>query len=368
MALSSAKRTTWIFGAGASCTSPYNLPAQKQMLSYFMKRARPGNAAAQASLADLRKRIEQLIKVVLPGAAPDTVILEDLFSAYELRASHARSTPEEAREAVEALQSLRQALFISVQEFGPGNLPKWLPYQRSGTPAPYAELLERLYQRRASPEAIRSHTLVTMNYDINLDRCALNMRASAAGAVDLDYGFELANYRMPNDFVRPSDRSILLLRLHGSINWIRCLACQAVFTTINRQANVDERQTCLLCRSESADRILVHPSYLRAYSDPILQIVWGRFQEELTSSERWVFIGYSLPDADVHLRDVLRHALHIRERNGDPTEVVWAGYRSSTDDSWEPDRDRYHSMFGEALSPWNATGGGFADFVKALDS
>jgi len=332
------------------------------MLSHFMTRGRSGNDGAKANLKKIRGSVKKLIVAALPGANYKTVVLEDLFSAYELQASHLRSTPDEVTEAGLAIRTLSEALFISVQEMGRGDAAKWLPHQRNETASPYAELLELLFPQGARDDQMQKHVLVTMNYDINIDRCALNMVAPVAGKIDLDYGFELADYRFSAGFRRPGNRAILLLRLHGSVNWLRCLACQAVFTTVTNQATIKERKDCPCCESHSLDRILVHPSYLRSYEDPILQLTWGRFQEELVSADRWIFVGYSLPDADIHLRDSLRHAMRTRGRR--PTSVVWVGCRNP---NWKAERRRYKMMFGDKLVSWNATAGGFAEFLRCLD-
>ena len=346
--LSSAKRTLWIFGAGASHSAPYNAPLQNELLDFAAKKS-PG---AETS------KIMKLIKDMLPGASVDDVRLEELFSAYELWASHPRSGTAEVMKAKKAIRTLQRALAKAVTAHGPGSHAKWKPHQRNNQAAPYAELMERLFPANAKKRDIRRHSLATMNYDIHLDRCVINMRLPAAGDVDVDYGIEFANYRIPGSFERPRSRAILLLRLHGSLNWLRCLACQAVFTTVSRQAAVKERKRCGFCKTTSLDRVLVHPSYLRDYSDPLLRMIWGRMQEELLVSDRWVFVGYSLPDTDVHLRDMLRHAFRRKQ-----PAVVWAGHRG---DTWDAELDRYHAMFGDALRPWNASGGGFADFVKRL--
>jgi hypothetical protein len=353
--ISSAKRTLWIFGAGASHSSPYNTPLQKDLLDHFVTKKGPGPKSAE---------IFKIINDVLPGASASNVLLEELFSAYELRASHPRSSMEEVGKAKGAIHTLHGALAKAVMAYGPGSLPKWKPYQRNKQDAPYAELMEKLYPIDADAADIRKHGLVTMNYDIHLDRCVINMRLPAAGEMDVDYGIDFTDYRIPGSFERPRPRAILLLRPHGSLNWLRCLACRAIFTTVSKHADVSKRSLCSSCKTQKLDRILVHPSYLRNYSDPSLQIIWGRMQEELIASDRWVFVGYSLPDADVHLRDVLRHAFMARRRK---PKVVWAGYRSPQDDgTWETERARYYAMFGDALRPWNATSGGFAEFVKKL--
>jgi hypothetical protein len=103
-----------------------------------------------------------------------------------------------------------------------------------------------------------------------------------------------------------------------------------VFTTVTNQAKiVDERaarSAGLAARPNPRPSFL--PSQLRRSNSPTHV---GTIQEELASAARWIFVGYSPADADVHLRDVLRHALRIRDKNHEATTAVWVGRSSPSD-------------------------------------
>jgi hypothetical protein len=99
LSLGAAGRTVWLFGAGASACSPYDVPIQAGVLRHFAKMLRPGPPRVQQDLKDLRQRVREHCKSVLPGLAleDDGVTLEELFSAYELALEDPRSTTDEAR-------------------------------------------------------------------------------------------------------------------------------------------------------------------------------------------------------------------------------------------------------------------------------
>lgn len=362
--ISDAKRTVWIFGAGASV--PYKVPAQAQVLARFAKAPRPGPAAAKVSLDNLRKRVQTHCNRVLPGLPMDdpAVTLEEIFSAYELALADPRSTRDEVTNAQKALDDLLQALRIATQVFGRGDANKYKPHARSGTKSPYAELIEKLFPAGATGNV--AHTFVTFNYDVILDRCLINLKGSSAD-FDVDYGLAMANARCakaPGFDAPRADRSILLLRTHGGLNWIRCRACRSIFTTVSQHKDIPEDLSCYACGKARMDYILVHPSYLRSYDDPALQFVWGRTYEELRKAERWVLVGYSLPPADVHFRELLRDSL--RDRNKKSTEVVLVTRGPSTEQSFQNAVSTYKHIFESKLRVWNATTNGFSDFVKAL--
>ena len=367
--LSQAQKTAWIFGAGASRSDPYAVPVQSELLQHFATMTRPGTKGLQAKLQELRERVRGHCQRIQPGLAFDStnLSLEEVFSAYELVLANPASSQERLN-AEGAVRDLGDALRQATLVFGPGNAAKFKPYARDGTPSPYAELVEKLFPKTDPQASLKKHPLITFNYDINLDRCLINRRAVVD--VDLDYGIPLANERSPGapqfDPPRP-DRSTLLLRLHGGLNWIRCQACQSCFVTVNKQAAVKEDDKCWTCGGQRLAYILVYPSFLRTYSDPLIQLVWGRCHEELVRADRWVFIGYSLPTADVHFRQLLRDCLRIRKEENLQTSVVLVGKEPELSSK---DVVSYQHLFEGSpaeLLVWKATTRGFSDFVdKAL--
>lgn len=368
--LEQADSTVWIFGAGASRSEPYDIPIQTQLLQRFATMTRPGTAKFQAKLQELRERVRRYCQKVQPGVAYDdqNLTLEEVFSAYELVLREPRSSQEERLNAENALRDLGDALRHATMVFGRGDARHWKPHDRNGTPSPYAELLEKLFPKDGGAQSLKRHKLVTFNYDINLDRCLLNLRG--AMNVDLDYGIPLANSRSEGapGFSPPNpDRSVLLLRMHGALNWLRCMACLSCFTTVDHHAHAQEASECWSCRRNRLEYILVYPSYLRTYTDPLIQLTWGRCHEELVRAERWVFIGYSLPTADVHFRELLRDCLRIRDTRGMKTSVVLVGKGPENEQAFVDQLATYKRLFENSpaeLLVWEPTAHGFSDFVK----
>jgi hypothetical protein len=192
--LAEDERIAWIFGAGASAPEPYGVPTQARVLQHFLTMGRPGGPTVQAKFDALRERVKAHGKRVLPGRelVDEDVTLEELFCSFELTIQDPRSTNAEVESARKAFDDLIQALRLSTYVFGRGDSNKWKPHARGGATSPYAELIEKLLPAGAvGPVA---HTFITFNYDVNLDRCLINLRGSAAN-FDLDYGFALANSR-----------------------------------------------------------------------------------------------------------------------------------------------------------------------------
>lgn len=378
LSLEGARQTAWIFGAGASRCAPYGVPTQLGLLRRFGTQPVAGSTSeARARFRLARTRLPQWLRRVRPAWSweADEISLEEVFSHYEFLASPLGLPAGDPRraEALDALEDLQLAVRSAVSVFGASNALKFRPFERKAKgSAPYAELIEALltaaWSRQPANFEAERHALVTMNYDINLDRSLLHLKAKGLGTT-VDYC--LTRVQATSD----ADPAFLLLRLHGSMNWKRCGVCHAVVSTGPLHAEIQTGETCGTCGAAAMGHLLVNPSFSRTFGDgPIVQ-VWQRTRAALLEADRWVFIGYSLPQADVHFRAMLRDALALRQARGEDTQVVLVGRRpgptepappAGTPDEFTAALAAYHALFGEALTAWDATPGGFADFVRAL--
>jgi hypothetical protein len=369
--LNDATRTVWVFGAGASVF--YDVPSQEKLLARFLDGSRPikHGPKGQRQLEERRDRVEAYCRNAYPGLEPSDpgVALEELFALYELMRDDPRSTPEEVGLAGRALRDLLLAIRHATVVPGKATQAKWLPFARERERSPYAELIEQVFPSGTTDGG--RHVFVTFNYDINLDRCVINLLESKSD-LDIDYGVVFANSRCENaevpDFRPPRPGAVLVLRPHGGLTWFRCLACRSVFTTLGRQQQIANDTVCWACGAQRVDYVLVHPSYSRRYDDPLLTAIWGRTYEELVKSDRWVFVGYSLPPADFHFRALLRQALVQRDSHSRETIVVLVSVRrppsAGVQDQFAATVETYRAMFHERLQVWRATENGFVDFVS----
>ena len=130
--------------------------------------------------------------------------------------------------------------------------------------------------------------------------------------------------------------NLKILKLHGSANWLICPNCRRLFTGIGEQRTVWElylqKRACPLCqRTEEAAKPLevkppgpilepyfVTPTYLKRFENPHILMTWHNAFIELSEADEIIFIGYSLPESDYHIRTLLRRAIR-RER---PIHVI----------------------------------------------
>lgn len=76
---------------------------------------------------------------------------------------------------------------------------------------------------------------------------------------------------------------------------------------------------------------MIAPSYIKDYGNAHLGSVWRHAMTQLLNADRWVFIGYSLPADDYHIRGILLRALRANiERSGRPP-AIHVAYHGSDD-------------------------------------
>ena len=165
---------------------------------------------------------------------------------------------------------------------------------RIDSPLCYARLVSFLNQERLLAKAV----FISMNYDILLDR-VLNVSQEFFPDYDLE------------DFVKErilseehlGKTSVKLLKLHGSLNWRMCESCHLLRDTGN--AVVWPQSQCNDCANKVARPMLIRPTLLKDFRHRVWRDVWRKAGHVLASASHWIFIGYSLPMADVWMLRLL---------------------------------------------------------------
>lgn len=146
---------------------------------------------------------------------------------------------------------------------------------------------------------------LTTNYDILCDNALLELYPDKK----VDYGVDFVNYR-EGTFLRPDLESIKLLKLHGSLNWLYCPTCNNLRITPNEKGvytlMVDPALSyCKKCDTVYSP-IIVPPTFYKDLSKVFLSQVWNRAENELSEVEHLIFCGYSFPDADIHIKYLIK--------------------------------------------------------------
>src|SRR5262249_23157094 len=96
---------------------------------------------------------------------------------------------------------------------------------------------------------------------------------------------------------------VLLLKLHGSLNWRVCNNCH--FLRNLKEFVAWPKDKCTDCGAFTARPMLIRPTLLKDFRHRVWRDVWRKAGHVLASASRWVFVGYSLPMADVWMLRLL---------------------------------------------------------------
>lgn len=138
----------------------------------------------------------------------------------------------------------------------------------------------------------------------------------------------IARYGLLND---PDllDVQPLILKLQGSINWGICPMCgyfKEHHVHIDRQLDGPRVATPSYChfhpetqwRSKDNSTefryrpLLIPPTWAKTSQSPIIRDLWRQAVQEIQEARCVVFIGYSLPETDMHMKCLLQSALMQR--------------------------------------------------------
>ena len=182
----------------------------------------------------------------------------------------------------------------------------------------------------------RNVSIITLNYDTLLEQ-AFDVLFEKNGYID--YCIHLMNYdRMPgledyNFWINPREPLVACaaetpaayktIKLHGSLNWKYCNCCnQTLLTPWDRKIDLnrgklvgytypDEIEYDYYCPLDGTEfqTLIMPPSYTKTLNNPIISQLFSEASREIRAARKIVFIGYSLSDADVHIKALFRKHL-----------------------------------------------------------
>jgi len=191
-------------------------------------------------------------------------------------------------------------------------------------------------------------SIITMNYDTLLDESFEFLYPSNAL---IDYCINFMNYDEYdkivsfNWWVNPREpvtiyddktpTPIKIIKIHGSLNWKYCNCCNQVLLTpwdtnidLKTQGfkgrigasceNPEEIVFDLKCPNDETpfDTFIVPPSHIKDLNHPAISKLFDEAAIEIRKTNKIVFVGYSFPEADVHIKALFKKNML------DETEIV----------------------------------------------
>lgn len=301
------RKTVYVIGAGFSAGLGY--PVTKSLLVEVW------NRLPKASQEQLRKIIEfhhPAFRLERSTSFPDIeqLLTEMVVNDQMLTASR----PAIGRFTREKLENTRQALLVSIAEW----------FHEIHESAVKKDWLKKIVAKFKRENA----AIISFNWDLILDDLLLNMDVS-----DRSYG-------IGNDL----ESGPLLLKPHGSLNWYGGRQLRHVpkskVTTIYDHNDEDQcvhafrRPRKIKSKSgKHYNPLIIPPTHFKDFTPQIFQRLWNTCTEVLSTPERLIFLGYSLPTADLQAQFIFRcgfyNQTHGRIKDADsrrpatgPAEVI----------------------------------------------
>ena len=225
-----------------------------------------------------------------------------------------------------------------------------------------ASIHRKLVRALHAAGMLRQVAFVSMNYDILIDNA---LTEPYDEGVDLDYGVEFRNFERPGDWKRPElPKRVCLFKPHGSLNWLFCPTCNELELTPNEKGVVTKlisdftKATCSECGSVYLP-LIVPPTFYKDLNNVFLSSVWNRTDKALRRVRHIVFCGYSFPDADMHIKYLVKRA----QINGAlrPRVTIVNHFSGKTANACREEEYRYKRFLGSHVNYTSLSFEEFAD-------
>lgn len=167
----------------------------------------------------------------------------------------------------------------------------------------------RFIQKTRTSEPI---TIITTNWDTLIEEYCSRM------GITYDYCFYHPYTSQNTPEVAKS--KVSLIKIHGSINWLKCLRCGGISVYNGAEAAASlfkdgVAEHCNICgekedmASPTLQPEIITPTMMKAFTSQVYSNLWGTASRELQKSSHLVFVGYSLPIADFDFRYMLQKSV-----------------------------------------------------------
>ena len=285
-----------------------NISEIKQILSF-------DSDSYYTSVYVLRNKIRQIIKLENIKAN-----LEDIFTSFD--------------KSVTSREHLHDYTYTQMNEVRYSLMRLFIYYfsksvkEHSFVQDDYNNFFRYIKSRRT----VTPTTIITTNWDTLIEEYCLRY--------GIKYSFGFQSPYTSADFSNFQGKSdILLLKIHGSTNWLKCLHCGSISVFEENKAaeslfKDDKHEKCVLCgkgesfTEPSLQPEIITPTMLKSLSSRIYFNLWGAASEEIRTATHIIFIGYSFPIADFDFRYMLQKNVScdtkievILYKNDDPSQT-----------------------------------------------
>jgi hypothetical protein len=251
-------------------------------------------AASAAYRIDIDvENIEALFS--LASAANDERLMNHISIAVAATIDYARQIKEQAGEPGVLSSVLEGSSFTPPEEWNEAPSRDEPKVYRMPTYQAYAGIISG---RFCQPDSERTrNTVITFNYDTVLEEALEQI------GVNPNYGLPNANLSM--EPTKKISDSLLILKLHGSVNWL---------WSEDRSIRIRHKYEDTLDAKDQV--VLIPPTWHKVFQGALTQI-WGKALDAIKAATRIIVVGFSMPKTDIHFKylmaEGLRENISLRE-------------------------------------------------------
>lgn len=349
-------KLTIFLGAGASAAE--NSPIQDQLFSEYFK-----NLSIEDLDSDMNKELHkfflQMFNIDVFKDDMNKVnfpTFEEVLGLLDL-AEHRRECfknfgLETLNRGSDSIRFLRQYLILLMAQ---------AIYKTANSNNKYHKLL---INNLLENNQLLNTTFISANYDIHIDNTLASIYSKNKEPIMLDYGVKFTNFNKSCGWTVPKEPSIKLYKVHGSLNWLYCPICNSLTLTpyeggvMRLLKNINEAK-CLECE-ELTIPIIIPPTYFKNMSNVFLSTVWNETEKVLRETDILVFCGYSFPEADIHIKYMLKRIQTSRKKEHLKI-LVFNNHDGKPYDSLKKEEERYKRFLGNDVIFTNHS---FQDFAS----
>ena len=195
-------------------------------------------------------------------------------------------------------------------------------------------------QRFSSGQDSHTFSVISLNWDCVLENaiywCLERLNTTRADVDYCCYTYALKGVQRHKTSILQKAIGIFnikVMKLHGSVNWFICPNCNRLYVGLGASGELLYEYTlgkkCPTCKNlfiKEGDEqkgpllepFIISPTFVKQFDNAHIQMIWHNAYMDLCRADKVVFIGYSLPEADYHLRTLLKRAI----RPGTKIDVV----------------------------------------------
>lgn len=336
----------FVFGAGASYAE--GAPLQSELLPYILN-----ESDSKISKSKLGRAVVEFVRAFFYVSNDFTPTLESVFGFidYFIHTKESLGGKYNTARIAEIRESLIKLIHYTIQ----------IKRKEKTSASVYKTFWDH------AKDNTLNIGIISLNYDTLLDE-AFDFLYPDYGYID--YCIHLMNYDWYDKYhnqigpfnwwINPREpvpvgegsnpQPIKIIKLHGSLNWKYCNCCNQVLLTpwsseidldtmgfvrydyIKNTYNSEAVEFRCPLDTVRFNTLIIPPSHIKEINHPIIRSLTEEAAREIRCAKKVVFVGYSFPDADVHLKALfiknLAASCKIVVINRRIDEKILAAYRS----------------------------------------